>query len=222
VVLNEARLAVGVVRKVDAPALDWLDRLRGRGFFEAFLAAFQNDSWPFARDPDLTQTVEGMARINRRFVEGLAARDPCAWTQEGLAQSWKVAVSGEPGEIEILASIASENSLDTLVRWHRFLVDAELTALVVESRGEKAASRDGAWPARLMNLGSFVCPGGSWSYRKALSGGVAVAFEGDAPEVGRGLVLPLVFRSAAAPTPTATVRPAVLTPTATANTLPPR
>ncbi len=201
-VQNAARLVVGMLRKVDSPASVWVDRFRGRAFFESFLAALQNDAWHLASDAEELEAVQGMTRVHRRFVANLAARDPCGWTREDLDRSWKVAVSGELGEIEIMATTGLENSLDGLNRWHRYLLDAELTALVLEARGEKAASLDGAWPARPANLESSVCPGSFWKYQRSSSGDVTLAFEGRAPAVERGLILPLTFRSAPPPTPT--------------------
>jgi hypothetical protein len=222
-VQNAARMVVGLLRKIDSPASIWVERLRGRGFFEAFLAALQNDAWHLAGDAEELEAVQGMTRINRRFVAGIVARAPCGWTREDLGQSWKAAVSGEPAEIEVMATMGSENSLDGLNRWHRYLLDAELTALILEARGEKAASREGAWPTQLVNLESSVCPGRFWSYRRSPSGGVTIAFGGEAPTVERGLVLPLTFRGAGpAPSPAPAVRPPALTPPAPAHTLPPR
>jgi hypothetical protein len=199
-VQSAARLVAGLLRKVDGPAPDWVDRLRDRGFFQSFLAALQNDAWHLAGDAEILEAIQGMTRVNRRFVANLAARDPCGWTREDLDQSWKAAVSGEPRDIESMATMGSENSLDSLNRWHRYLLDAELTALVLEARGEKAASRDGAWPARLSNPESSVCPGSFWRYTRNPSGDVAFAFEGRAPAADRGLILPLTFRSAPPPT----------------------
>jgi hypothetical protein len=214
---NAARMVVGLVRKIDSPAWGWMERFRRRGLFESFLVAFQNDAWHFAGDAEILEAVQGMTRVNRRFVESLAARDPCGWTREDLDHGWTVAVSGEPGDVEILATIASENALDWLNRWHRYLLDAELTALVLEARGERAASREGLWPERLMNLESSVCPGKFFRYQRSPSG-VVLAFEGQSPAVGRGLILPLSFRSeAAAPTPP----PAVLTPAPEGGMIPP-
>lgn len=214
---NAARMVVGLLRKIDSPAWGWMERFRGRGLFESFLVALQNDAWHFAGDAEILEAVQGMTRVNRRFVESLAARDPCAWTREDLDHGWKVAVSGEPGEVEILATIASENALDWLNRWHRYLLDAELTALILEARGERAASREGVWPERLMNLESSVCPGQFFRYEGSPAA-VVLAFDGQAPAVDRGLILPLSFRSeAAVPTPT----PAVLTPTPAGGMIPP-
>src|SRR5262249_24978611 len=86
-------------------------------------------------------------------------------------------------------------------RWQRFRLDAELTALVLEARAEKTASRDGEWPKGLANLESSICPGRWYSYRKA--GGIQVSFEGPAPpNEPRGLVLPFSFRGPPPPPPT--------------------
>jgi hypothetical protein len=200
-VQNAARMIVGLIRKVDSPASVWIARFRGRGFFESFLVALQNDAWHLAGDPETLEAVEGMTRVNRRFVESLEARDPCGWTREELGQSWKAAVSGEADEIGSMATMGSENSVDGLNRWHRYLLDAELTALILEARGEKGASRDGAWPGSLANLESSACPGSFWKYERRSSGEVTLAFEGRAPAVDRGLILPLTFRSAPPPKP---------------------
>jgi hypothetical protein len=206
-VLNEARLVVGLLRKIDAPALEWTDRLRGRAFFLAFLATFQNEPWHFPADPEMAPIHDGMARIYRRFAEGLAERSPCAWSREALEHSWDVAVSGEDATEQVLAGISSDNIQELLRRWHRYLLDAELTALVLEARGEKAASRDGLWPAKLPNLESEVCPGQFYSYKR--SGGVTLGYDGRPPAIPeRGLILPLTFRGAAPPTPRPTVTPA--------------
>jgi len=204
-VQSASRMVAGLLRKVDGPATGWVERLRGRGGFESFLAALQNDAWHLAGDPEVLEAIQGMTRVQRRFVGNLAARDPCGWTRRDLDQSWKAAASGEPAEVESMATMGSENSLDSLNRWHRHLLDAELTALVLEARREKAASRESAWPARLENLESSVCPGSFWGYQRSSSGDVTIVFEGRAPEVDRGLVLPLTFRSA--PPPEATRAP---------------
>lgn len=195
-VQSASRMVAGLLRKVDGPATEWVERLRGRGGFESFLAALQNDAWHLAGDPEVLEAIQGMTRVQRRFVGNLAARDPCGWTRRDLDQSWKAAASGEPAEVESMVTMGSENSLDSLNRWHRQLLDAELTALVLEARGEKAASREAAWPARLENLESSVCPGSFWGYQRSSSGEVTVVFEGRAPAVDRGLILPLTFRSA--------------------------
>ena len=209
--MAQIRLALGLLRKVDGPAFGWEERLGNRAFYQGFLAAFQNDPWPAARDPEAAPMVETLTRIHRRFADGLVEKSPCEWTPEALSHSWDVAVSGEVPTDDASAAIGSESIIHTVRLWQRMLVDSELTALVLQARAEQAASRDGEWPARLANLESSVCPGHFYSYRR--SGGVTLAFEGKAPvEDRQGLALPLTFRGVPPPTPTATPRPAA-TPT---------
>jgi hypothetical protein len=224
--LAEARFLVGLLRKIDAPAFEWVDRFRRHVLYDAFLVAFQNDPWPSATDPELEATVGGITRIYRRFVDSLSTDSACDWTLERLKRDWEVAASGENGVEGMLAGIASENLIEMLMRWQRFRLDSELTALVLEARGEKAASREGEWPARLPNLESGVCPGQSFSYRRV--GGVVLDFSGHPPPTEpKSLVLPLTFRGEPPPTPTptpsptATRPPAVLTPTPTPHRLSP-
>jgi hypothetical protein len=208
---RQARLVAGLLRKVDAPAYGWEQRLRQRAFYEAFLAAFQNDPWPIATDPELAPTVETITRIYRRFADGLADKSPCEWTKESLTHSWEVAASAENSPDRMIPSSVWDSFVDMIPRAQRLLLDSELTALVLQARAEKTASREGEWPARLPNLESAVCSGRFYSYRRA--GGVTISFDGPLPEEQReGLVLPVSFRGFPPPTPTPTPRP-VPTPT---------
>lgn len=209
--INQARLAVGLLRKVRAPAYGWEARLREGQFFNACLAAFQNDPWA-AGDSAKSEDVETVARIYRRFADGLMAKDACAWNRDDLVHSWEVAISGEPDPTEIPITQYPESIMHNVARSYRLLLDSELTALVLEARAERAASREDEWPARLPNLVSSVCTGRSYVYRRA--GGVTLALEGPAPGgPSEGLTLPLSFRGAPPPTRTPTPRP-LPTPTA--------
>jgi hypothetical protein len=206
--MQHARLAAGLLRKARAPAYGWEARLREGQFFQGFLAAFQNDPWPSAYDPALAEQAETLARIYRRFADGLIERSGCGWTREDLQHSWDVAVSGEPDTEQMAANILPASLFGFLLRSYRLLLDSELTALILEARAERAASRENQWPARLLNLESTVCPGSFYAYR-ASGGGVWLAYEGSAPSGGDiGLVLPLSFRAAPPPTPTPTATPA--------------
>ncbi len=222
IALPGARFATGVLRKLDVAALGWEDRMRSRALFAAYLAACQNDHWMFQRTEDkwVQEFNAAAARMNARIIDGLSARSACDWSQDALRHAWDVAASGESANAQVIGGIPSDILLDGLSRWHRFLLDCELTALVLEARAEKAASREGAWPSKLRDLESSVCPGSFWSYRLEKDGTVAFAFGGQAPPQGEthGAVLPLTFRAGTArPTPTRTplTRP---TPT---HTLPP-
>jgi hypothetical protein len=219
-VLAQARFAEGVLRKIPVPAYGWSDRLREQGLYHALLTSLQNDPWAGAEDPARAEASATRSRIYRRFVEGLIARSACEWTRETLAHEWEVAASGEAGTEHDGAAIVSDAVVDMLLRSHRFLLESEMTALVVEARIDKFAARDGQWPERLPNLESAVCPGRFYTYRRAA--GANLDFPGAVPRGDRqGLTLPTTFRGAPPPTPTPTPTKAhaVLTPTPPAHRL---
>ena len=218
IAMGHARLAVGLLRKLRVPAYGWETRLREGEFLREFLTAFQNDAWPSADHPGMEENAEVLGRIYRRFVDGLVERSPCAWTTADLQHSWDVAISGETNPNEIEITISSESIIRMLMKSYRLLLDSELTALVVEARAERAASRDDEWPAGLSDLESRVCPGHFYVY--ARTGAMTLAFQGPAPGTGDAtLTLPSAFRGASAPTRTPTPRPTVLTPTPPAHRL---
>lgn len=217
IVAAKLKLIVGLLRKIDDPAFGWEERLRERGFFHAFLVAIQNDTWPASSDPEMQPTVEAITRIYRRFADSLVEGEACEWTTDSVQRAFDVAKSGEGGA-EDLMSIVTPNYVEMVLRWRKVLLDSELTALVLQARGEKAASREGAWPPKLLDLESAVCPRSFYSYKR--NGGVVIAFEGKAPgEESAGLKLPMTFRGSPPPTPTPTATPA-LTPTSTPHRLP--
>ncbi len=130
-------------------------------------------------------------------------------------------MSGEVSSDEIVEIVAWDSIVGMVRRWQRLLVDSDLTAMVLQARAEKATSREGEWPARLINLESSACRGRFYSYRRA--GGITITLEGTLPPENReGLVLPLSFRGTPPPTrtPTPTATPA-LTPTPTPHRLTP-
>lgn len=209
---GQARLAVGLLRKTQSPAYGWETRLRDGQFFERFLVAFQNDPWPSADDPARAGEVETVVRIYRRFADGLIEGSGCDWTRSELEHSWDVAVSGESDPEQMIVMQYPESIIHMVIRAYRFLLDSELTALVLEARAERAASRQDEWPARFPNLESSVCRGRFFKYRRA--GGITLRFEGSAPASDSGdLDLPLTFKGAPPPTPTPTSIPRALTPT---------
>jgi hypothetical protein len=213
----QARLDVGLLRKLRVPAYGWETRLRHGEFLQSLLAALQNDAWPWADHPGMAGDVETVSRIYRRFADGLAERSPCAWTAADLQQSWDVAISGETDpNVEIMQS--PESIIRLLVRSYRLLLESELTALILEARAERAASRDDEWPPRLSDLESKVCPGHFYVY--ARTGAMTLGLDRSALGTGEGtLTLPLTFRGASAPTRTPTPRPPGLTPTPPAHRL---
>jgi hypothetical protein len=222
ILLNQTKYVVGALRKIDAPALDWVERLRGRGFFEACLAACQNEGWHRSRERP--EQAAAISRVARRFTDGLLEQGPCVWSRGELDHRLEVAASAEEPEYEAVAADALGSFVDVLSRWYRLLLDQELTALVLEARGERAASRDRAWPAQLQRLDSEVCAGERWAYKRPANGSAALSYEGRAPDSdARGLVLPLSFRAlppvTPTPTPTAATTHPALTPTPAAHRL---
>jgi hypothetical protein len=205
IVLVAAKLQAGVLRKIDTPAYGWSQRLRGGTLFGGYLAAFQNEFW-FGSGNRGVQDVDGPSgaygRSLRRFVEELQQRDICTSPPAKLVEIWDRAVREEiPDEDgRALANVTMPNLLESLSRWRRYLVDAELTALVLDARAEREAGPRRAWPDRLPRLGQGVCPGSHWSYRALPNGTATFAFDGKITEDETSpLRLPLMF-STGAPT----------------------
>jgi CubicO group peptidase (beta-lactamase class C family) len=204
IVVAAAKIHVGVLRKLDSPAYGWADRLRSRRFFSAYLTAFQSEAWADPDVQDLTGRAGTYGRILREIADELSDRDICSWTAESLKEMWGRAVSDQSREEIPFAGIAMPNLIETVDRWRRFLVDAELTALVLDARAERAASRRRAWPGRLAGIGAGVCPRALWTYRAAEDGTATFAFEGRIAETAApGFRLPLRFTAGSpdAPTP---------------------
>jgi hypothetical protein len=202
-----ARLEVGALRKLDTPAYGWADRLRDGRLFSSFLAAFQNQIWFSPDVVDLTGERGAFGRALRQMAEEFPRRDLCAWTPEELQEAWSRAVGDQVPEDDPMSELGMPNLLGSFERWRRFLVDAELTALVLDARAERAASRKHAWPEKLRSVGAGVCPDGRWSYRPSGKGTALFAFGGkivDGPS--RAMKLPLTF-TAGVPTPSASRPP---------------
>lgn len=189
-----AKLHVGALRKVDSPAPGWADRLRSGSLYAAFLAAYQNQVWLQSTDvQDLTGERGTVGRVYRRVVGAFQAEDLCAWTPERLQEAWSRAAREESGGDETPGSVATPHLLDPLLRWRRHLIDAELTALVLDARAERAGSSEGNWPAKLRGIGTRVCPGETWSYRPEGDGTATFAFGGSIAEGAAPFRLPLRF-----------------------------
>ena len=209
IVVAVARLQVGALRKLDTPAYGWADRFRDGKLFSAYLAAFQNRIWSHPDVTDLTGEAGAFGRALRQIAEEFSSRDLCAWTPEKLREAWNRAVRDQFPENDPLAEVVTPNLLESFARWRRFLVDAELTALVLDARAERAASRRHAWPEKLLSVGTGVCPDGGWSYRPSGKGTARFAFEGrlvEEPSVAMRLPLSFTAGVPTAPPPRPTPR----------------
>ncbi|MEO8190614.1 MAG: hypothetical protein ABI682_09735 [Acidobacteriota bacterium] len=158
---------VGALRKIDAPAFGWPERLRGGPFVAFCLASFENETWFSASGAqDLRGQAGAMGRARRRTADEVRRRSWCGWRKSELAAIWTAAVEAEMPDDEegrSLGDIMFPNILNALLRARRLDVDAELTALVVDARIERAASRRRNWPRRLVT-GTGVCPDQPWTY----------------------------------------------------------
>ena len=206
IVVAVAKYQAGAVRKLVEPAAGWADRFRSREFFLRFMAVFENTFLRLPITEGLTAEEEAAGRALGAMADELQSQDLCSWTSKGMQQGWERVLddqfaADDPGRgwVETLAL----NLTDVLARWHRYLIDAELTSLVSDARAERAASRDGAWPAKLLTLGAGICPPESWAYRPSAKGTVTLAFVGAlAEDESPGIRLPLTFTAgvpAAAP-----------------------
>lgn len=212
IVVAVAKYQAGALRKLVAPAAGWADRLRSQKLLLGYLAAFQNEFWFVWEADDLTGEEGAWGRTLRGMAEELQARDPCSWTPKMLEQAWERAFDAQYATDDLdrgwLGTIAL-NLTSIIARWGRYLVDAELTSLVLDARTERAASREKAWPGKLFTLGAGICPR-SWTYRPSPKGTATLAFQGslaeDAAPPARHL--PLTFTAGVpAPTPRKTRTP---------------
>ncbi len=178
IVLAAARLEVGALRKLDTPAYGWADRLRDGHLFSGFLVAFQNEVWFVSEVQDLTGEAGAYGRALRQIAEEFQQGDLCGWTPEKLHETRSRSFHEQFPEDDPMADLQGPNLMEGFGRWRRFLVDAELTALVLDARATRAASRRQAWPEKLMSVGRGVCPDAGWSYRPSAKGTAAFAFEG--------------------------------------------
>lgn len=208
-VVAGARLEAGALRKLDSPAYGWGDRLRSRSFLSGFLAAFQNEAWySGSAAEDLTGKAGAYGRTLRQIAEDLERIDLCDWSPEKLQEAWTRAHRDQYPDSDY--EPAAPNQKEAFLRWPRYHVEAELTALVLDARAERAAARPNAWPPKLATLGRGVCGISGWSYRPSARGTAMFAFEGRLVEgESAGLRLPLAFTAGVpvTPTPRSTRRP---------------
>lgn len=196
IVVAAAKLHLGALRKLDAPAYGWSDRLRSPKLLLGFLAAFENQVWSWPGVRDLTGNDGWFGRVLQEVSREFQDRDLCYWTPEKLRETWDRAVVRDQStdeDLNLVGNIAAPNLLDSFARWRRFLIDAELTSLVLDAREDRAASRRRAWPAKLRGIGAGVCPNERWLYRPSGKGTATFAFEGRIVDDSSPFRLPLTF-----------------------------
>jgi hypothetical protein len=153
-----AKLQVGVLRKVDAAPVGWPDRLRDARVLADYVVAFENEFWFMQPDAqDLTGKTGALGRVLRRIGEEFQKKSPCEWSPAALHALVKESNEGEIAAEELERSAAIvPNLVDGFLRARRYEIDAELTALVIDARLERDASRRRRWPEKLVSAGQGV------------------------------------------------------------------
>jgi len=194
------------------PPVQWLDRMSGvepwRGMLDVVearhppLETLDALQPPSARAGHAApeESARAYARAWSAATDRLRELSPCEVSKLSEEEIWRPAKEeiartiesgGDPG-LQTLLTIAVPNITGAIRRAGRLLVDRELTAKVLELRGEKAVSRDGSWPEKFLDSDSRVCPGASYEYRSR-GAAMAIRFKGTIDDGGAPWVLPLSF-----------------------------
>jgi pimeloyl-ACP methyl ester carboxylesterase len=197
----------GALRKIEPPPSGWSNRFRSGIAFQAYLLVLQHEFWWVSDASDLTGEEGAWGRALQQVAAEIRKRDLCDWTRPALEQAWERALRDQFARDDpdlTIAEINVPNILASFARVQRHVVDAELTALVLDARAERAASRRREWSEVLIPLGRGACPGENWTYRATPKGTASIAFQGTlAPGNSPGIQLPHFFTAGtSAPTPT--------------------
>lgn len=227
------KLQLGVLRKISEPPISWMNRLSEDRTWGGMLDAFDRETMRSVGEATLDAFASAQHRLFGAVVDRLRKLSACEASRQSDEEIWReassviemdshpgVRTSGErpPGEPTPTGEETSgdqrfyfkDDALPMLTsalrRAARSAVDRELTLRILELRMDRAASRDKAWPARLVNPTSSVCPEASYAYSSSPDG-MEIRFAGSVAEPEATLVLPLSFRAGKAkakttPTPT--------------------
>lgn len=216
------KLQTGALRKMSDPSVAWLDRVSGDEPWRRMLDAVEALPLSSVREGDAPmERIRGaQARAWRAVTDRLREHSPCEVSKLSSEEIWRPALEeierliagGVDPSLKIFSNIAVPNITGAIRRAGRLLVDRELTAKILELRQEKAASREGRWPEKLLDGDSRVCPGAAYEYQTR-GAAMAIRFKGaiDDP-AAPALELPLSFEVRAprpTPTPTRPRRPTV-------------
>lgn len=188
------RFQAGVLRKIDAPAFGWSERLRGPGAIAGMEAALANQTWLFTSEGRKDGTRGGFGRAWRSFIDILERTSACSWSSDALAEAWQEAAEQvETEEERVMSELSAPNLFGALLRARRAAIDSELTALIIDARIERAAMRRPRWPGKLLTLNTGVCPEAKWTYRVDRDGTAHFGFSTRIEEDGSPYRLPLEF-----------------------------
>ncbi|HEY2798209.1 MAG TPA: hypothetical protein VGK26_10000 [Thermoanaerobaculia bacterium] len=217
------KLQLGVLRRIPQPPIGWMSRLGEDRTWGGMLDAFDRETVRSVGDTTLDAFARARHRLFGAVVDRLRKLSACEASRQSDEEIWRdvsaviemdshpgVRASGEPPAGEPTPDPdgpepAGEQRLyfkrdelpfitSALRRAARSAVDRELTLRILELRMDRAASRDGTWPTRLVNPTSSVCPEASYAY-SSNAGGMEIRFEGSVADPDATLVLPLTFRT---------------------------
>ncbi len=210
------KLHTGALRKLAEPPFLWIGRLSGdeprRAVIDAFEASRAESALPEESRLVLTRAWQAMTDPLRKLSPCELAR----LSDEDILTPGKEEIerwiqSGGDENLRILFNVSMPNSLASIRRADRLLVDREMTKKILELRQEKAASREKRWPGKLVDDASQICPGTSYDYQSR-GPAMSLRFRGSIDEPATGLSLPLFFEvraPAVTPIPAPTRPPAV-------------
>ncbi|MGH9367976.1 MAG: hypothetical protein ACRD3M_09925, partial [Thermoanaerobaculia bacterium] len=217
------RYMAGALRKMKEPSVAWMSRFAGDEPWGLVLDAFANEPrWGRPRGMEPEPLPGSFSAVHARAWAAAADRlrkiSPCEASKLSADEIWRPAAEefkkyrdpGAEAAADIFKEMTLPNLTETLRKATRLLIDRELTLKILQLRLEKAGSRDGRWPKKLLDDGSAICPGASYRYRAA-DGGMEIRFEGTVDAPGSGLVLPLSFATGSlrpTPRPVETPQPA--------------
>lgn len=183
-----ARWQLAVLRKMDGLKPAWVERIREQDARRGFIQALEWEAVSFAKwmrsagipetwfSPGVRRETVAYTENTRQLAGEIGKQNPCFYSPDRARALWE-----KPFPRRSFGVISFPNSRESPHRMFRFLLEQELTELVLRARAARATSADGSWPSDLENLASSACPGAHWSYRVA-GETMTISFGGDFPQ----------------------------------------
>jgi hypothetical protein len=215
------KLHAGALRKLSEPPFPWIGRLSGdeprRAVIDAFETMPLSGSRAESALPDESRLV--LSRAWQAMTDPLRKLSPCELAKlsdEDILLPGKEEVerwiqSGGDQNLRVLFDVSVPNSIASIRRADRLLVDREMTRKILKLRQDRAASREKRWPGKLVDDISRICPGAPYEYQSR-GPVMSLRFRGTIDEPATGLSLPLFFEvrpPRVTPSPVPTRTPAI-------------
>jgi hypothetical protein len=227
------RWQAGLLRKMQEPSLQWMDRLGSSDSWRGMLDGIAGESALFAERSDASasdpfselsrKAPKATADVLRRLSPCEAARLEEKEAFRLVEREMMLTSQGSGAEIrEIYRDIWIPQILSAVRRSAWLSMDRELTLTILQLKLDRRGDPEEKWPSKLANPVSAVCPDATYEYWSDGSG-MEIRLIVEIPASNAPFTLPLAFRVADQSSATAaTPPPAALTPTPTPHTLPPQ